>query len=194
MKRLILFLAGLIASQAISTAQSATQSILYYSGSDLQYKCEAKSTQPKAATVTVSAASNANPVSFTATTHSLFYTSTATALPVVNITGGTGNWTVINGNWVATPTSANAFTIPVDSTSLGALTGTLVVTTLSPRLTDAVWKVELFAYDGSHNLLFHGIAVAAAGAGAAPVVGPGNVGPPDQFNQICANRASLAYQ
>jgi hypothetical protein len=190
MKRLILFLAAMIACQA----QSAVQTLLYYSGSNLQYQCTAKSTQPKTATITVSAASNANPVSFTATAHNLFYTATSTVLPIVNITGGTGNWAAVNGNWVATPTSANAFTIPVDSTAFGALTGTLVVTTLSPRLTDAVWKVETFQYDGSNNLLFHGVAVAAAGAGTAPVTGPGNVGPPDQFNQICANRASLAYQ
>ncbi len=190
MKRLLMFLAATIACWA----QSSTQTILFYSGSNLTYVCTAKSTQPTAKTITVTAASNANPVSFSAAAHGLFYASTGPVLPVVRISGGTANWTVINGNWVATPTGTGTFTIPVDSTSLGALTGTLVVTTLSPRLTDAVWRVETFTYDATPSLIFHGFAVAAAGAGSVPVVGPGNVGPPDQFNQKCSDRATLAYQ
>ncbi len=118
------------------------QVISVYSGTNLTYKCIARSNQIRSRTITVSAASNANPVSFTATGHGLDYQSGATTTPVVKITGGTGNWTVINGVWVATPTSANAFTIAVDSTSLGALTGTLVVTTLAPSISDAVWSIH----------------------------------------------------
>ncbi len=97
------------------------QTINYYSSTDLIYTCTAYSTQPKTATITVSAASNASPVSFTATAHGFDYPTASTNLPTVKITGGTLNWTPINGVWVATVTSANAFTIAVDSTTFGAL-------------------------------------------------------------------------
>lgn len=194
MKRTLLLLFAAIASQAISSAQSATQSLLFYSGSNLQYVCVALSTQPNAATVVaVSAASNANPVAFTSTAHNLFYTATSTALPVVKITGGTGSWSAVNGSFVATPTGANTFTIPVDSTSFGTFSGqTLVVTTFSPRLNDPVWSVENFQYDGSNNLTFHGYAAVAAGAGNVPLIGPASG--PGKYANKCSDRATLAYE
>jgi hypothetical protein len=70
--------------------------------------------------VTITAASNANPVSLTSNSHGL---STGDG---ITISGGTGNWTAINGSWTVTVTGVNTFTIPVDSTAFGALTGTPV--------------------------------------------------------------------
>jgi hypothetical protein len=70
--------------------------------------------------VTITAASNTNPVSLTSNAHGL---STGDG---ITISGGTGNWTAINGSWTITVTGANTFTIPVDSTAFGALTGTPV--------------------------------------------------------------------
>jgi|GEM_PF-3444987 len=73
---------------------------------------------------TVTAASNANPVSFTSTAHG------QTGSISISIGGATGSWTSVNGTFTGTVTSANTFTIPVDSTGFGALTGSLVVTLL----------------------------------------------------------------
>lgn len=71
-------------------------------------------------TITISAATNANPVVFTANAHGL---STGDG---ITISGGTGNWAAVNGSWTITVTGANTFSIPVDSTTFGAITGTLV--------------------------------------------------------------------
>lgn len=70
--------------------------------------------------ITISAATNANPVVFTSNSHGL---STGDG---ITISGGTGNWTAVNGSWTITVTGANTFSIPVDSTAFGAVTGTLV--------------------------------------------------------------------
>lgn len=161
------------------------QQILVYSGGLLGYVCYAASTQ-NTQTVAVSAASNANPVSFTATAHGFDYQSGATALPSVRITGGTGNWTAINGIWVATPTSANAFTIPVNSTAFGALTGTLVVTTRAPLTTSSAWAIQHLVYDGSSNLVSTGWASDTSKSdlqGGSPA-----------FRFACASRANYSYQ
>jgi hypothetical protein len=70
--------------------------------------------------VPISAASNANPVSLTSTAHDL-----ATG-DRITISGGTGNWAAINGRFTVTRTGTNTFTIPVDSTTFRARTGTVV--------------------------------------------------------------------
>lgn len=66
----------------------------------------------------ISAATNANGVRFTCNGHGL------TTGQKVGLTGFTGNWAPCNGNWVVTMIDANTFSIPVDSTSFGAMSGT----------------------------------------------------------------------
>jgi hypothetical protein len=44
----------------------------------------------------------------------------------VLISGATGSWTPINGSFTATPITTNTFSIPVNSTAFGALTGSPV--------------------------------------------------------------------
>lgn len=165
------------------------QKIFAYTGTNLEYICVARSNQQSVSTITVSAASNANPVSFTATAHGFDYQSAATTTPVVTITGATGNWTPINGTWKATPTSANAFTIAVNSTTFGALTGTLVVTTRAAKTTDARWAIQRFVYDGSNNLIWSGWAANPAGAGSTNT-SAGSTG----FDFACASRTTYSYQ
>lgn len=171
----------------------AVQTILDFAGgNNLTYIGKAVSDQGErgTSTIAVSAASNANPVSFTATAHGMDFQTGAPVTPGVCISGGTANWTVINGCWIATPTSANAFTIPVDSSALGALTGTLVVTTRCPLITKSVWAIQKLSYDTSNRVVRTSWASLPAGAGSATPVPAGNVAM--QF--IWANRASLAYQ
>lgn len=133
---------------------NAIQKVLVVSGTNTVAVCSSPSTLSSRSgrIVSISAASNANPVSLTSTSHGF----DSNSLPTITISGGTGNWTAVNGTWVATITSANAFTIPVDSTSLGALTGTLVFTTTAPRKTVAEWSVQKIAYDGSNNPIWIG--------------------------------------
>lgn len=160
-----------------------------YSGSDLTYLCKARSAQP-ISTITVSAASNANPVSFTATAHGLDYQSGATITPLISIQGATGNWTPINGVFVATPTSANTFTIAVDSTAFGALTGTLTVTTRAPKTTSLIWSIWHGVYS-SGMLLWSGWASGPSVAGATTdKLGGGS--PAMAF--ACASRTTYGYQ
>ena len=68
----------------------------------------------------ITAVSNAATVSVTSTAHGMLTGNTAT------ISGGTGNWTALNGTWTITKTGADTFTVPLNSTSLGAIAGTIV--------------------------------------------------------------------
>jgi hypothetical protein len=138
---------------SVGPPPDAFESIIYYSGTSPVTICKALS-KVADSTITVSAASNAAAVSFTATAHNLGdFANGSIFHPLVKITGGTGNWTAVNGVWRATPTSADAFTIAVNSSGFGALTGTLVVTTQAPRLNAPVWSIGTFVYDGSSNLV-----------------------------------------
>lgn len=167
---------------------SASQVIYVYSSNNLVYRCIAPSTTSQT-TVTVTAASNASAASFTATSHGFDYQSGVTVSPVISIQGATGNWTPINGVWLATISSANAFTIPVDSTTFGALTGTLVVTTVSPRTNQKQWAIQHFVYDGTPNLIWSGWAVNPDGAASTNLVGGAS-----SYTFACASRANYAYQ
>lgn len=82
------------------------------------------------ANVAITAASNANPVTLTAVGHGLMDGETVT------ITGATGGWTAINGAFVAHVLNANQFWIAVNSTSLGALSG-------SPVFASVAWQNRL---------------------------------------------------
>lgn len=183
-----------ILSQA--PASPAYSTINYYSGSNLIYVCKAPAyINPNIAAqvITVTGASNANPVSFTATAHGLgdyaTYGATFVPTPAVIISGGTGNWTAINGVWIGTPTSANAFTIPVDSTAFGALAGTLVVTTTAPRWTKPVWSISKYMYDASSNFTGQLFPGNPGGVSATTPVG----GSP-AFAFTCSTRTSYSFQ
>lgn len=132
-------------------SRNGYQSVFGYSAGNLIYECQAISVnQSRSNTrVSISAATNANPVVFTSTGHG-FDTNTR---PKVTISGGTGNWTAVNGEFVATIVDANTFSIPVNSTAFGALAGTVVFTTMAPRTTVAEWAVTLYSYDGSNQLV-----------------------------------------
>jgi hypothetical protein len=69
----------------------------------------------------ITAATNANPVELTLTSHGL------TNGETITISGATGAWAPINGTFTATVTGVNTFTIAVDSTAFGALTGTPII-------------------------------------------------------------------
>jgi hypothetical protein len=71
-------------------------------------------------TKAITAATNANPAVLTSANHG-FAVGDKIRL---NISGATGNWAPINGATVAiTVINANTFSVPVDSTTFGALTG-----------------------------------------------------------------------
>lgn len=97
-------------------------------------------------TITTSAFSNANPGVVTATAHGFH----AASSPQVTISGGTGNWAAVNGTWRITYVDGNSFSIPVDTTSFGAVSGTLVFTTKAPRLSSLIWMVSKAATDGTN--------------------------------------------
>lgn len=149
------FAAGAFAQQcAIGSPPNPTacQKIFGYSGSNLTYLCQARSVQPTAATMAVASATNASPVVLTVTAGHGFDVS---ALPIVTISGGTGNWTAVNGTRTATIISSTTLSVPVDSTSLGALAGTVIISTTSPLNTQSVWSVMKLVYSGS-NLIWSG--------------------------------------
>lgn len=130
------------------------QRIYGYSGSNLVYICKARAVSNSRASTSISitAATNANPVVLTSVGHGFH----ANSRPSITISGGTGNWTAINGTFAATILSADTFSIAVNSTSIGALAGTIKFTTTAPRTTVAEWEVEVFAYDGSGNMIWGG--------------------------------------
>lgn len=129
------------------------QRIMAYSGTLISYMCQARSVQATKTRISIASATNANPVVFTVTGGHGFNTN---SLPLVTISGGTGNWTAVNGTFTATIINTTTFSIPVNSTSLGAMAGTIVLDTAAPLITAAVWSVQKFVYDGSNNLVWSG--------------------------------------
>jgi hypothetical protein len=140
---------GAPVNQVAGPPPQALETLYAYSGGYLSYICYAYSLQPVSASISISAASNASPAEFTSASHSFDLYAT----PQVTVSGGTGNWVAVNGTWTATITGVNTFTVPVDSSLFGAVTGTLVFTTQAPRKAQAVWAVQMFRYDGSNNLV-----------------------------------------
>ena len=129
------------------------QMILTYSGTSLLYLCKAASIQPTSPAISIASATNASPVVFTVSGGHGF---NASSLPLVTISGGTGNWTAVNASLTATILSSTTFSVAVDSTSFGAVSGTLVFTTRAPRTTSSIWSVQKFVYDGSANMIWSG--------------------------------------
>lgn len=127
---------------------ACTQILAYDGSNNLLYICRARSIQPNRTRLSITAASNASPVSLTITAHGF----NTNQKPTVTISGGTGSWVAVNGTFTATITGANTLTIPVDSTAFGALAGTVVLDTYAPIASQAVWAMAKFTYDGSNNL------------------------------------------
>lgn len=138
-----------ISPAAISDAYTK---IIHYTAGVADYTCLALSSQFNVSTITVSAISNANPGSMTATAHGFYFATGVTQKFLVFISGLTGSWTPLNGMHVLTPTSANALATDVDTTGFGALTGTIVVTTKAPQVTAKVWQVQALVADGSGQI------------------------------------------
>lgn len=92
--------------------------------------------------VSISAASNANPVVFTSTGNGF----TLNTRPLITIKGATVGWVTVNGTFTATVIDANTFSIPIDSSAFGALSGTLSFLTTAPRQTVAEWGVIRYFY------------------------------------------------
>lgn len=126
--------------------------ILHWTAGVLDYTCTARSLQTQNQ-ITVTTISNANPGAVTATAHGFYYSASGiTAKAVVFISGATGNWTPINGTHVVTPTSANAFTIDVDTTAFGAWgSQSITMTTRAPLTTKNIWSVKSYVADASGN-------------------------------------------
>ena len=157
MKLILLLLAALAVSAQTEMRLSQRnpdtgyQFVLGYSGSNLIYACKAASIQPVSPSISIASASNASPVVFTISGGHGFNLSST---PTVTIAGGTGNWAAVNGSFTATVINTTTYSIVVDSTAFGAVTGTLTYTTRAPRITSAVWSIQKLIYDGSNNLIF----------------------------------------
>ena len=159
MKTLLLMLAAITAygqtEVRISQKSPDTgyQMILGYSGTNVIYICKAASIQKTSPSIAIASATNANPVVFTVSGGHGFDSATSPAAkPSITVSGGTGQWVVANATWTATILSSTTFSVPLNSTAIGAMTGTIVFTTRAPRTTDPVWSVQAFTYDGSNNL------------------------------------------
>jgi hypothetical protein len=170
----------LFASVALSQtppvcASGPCQRAQFYSSGNLQYVCLALATQPVSSPpVQIASAMNASPVVFTVTGgHGLNSDTT----PLLRLGGLGGNWAAANGIWTATVLSTTTFSIPVDSTSFGSLTGQPYFTTRAPLLTSPIWAIQNYAYDTSNNLT---TIAWAAGTWTA--------------DKVCASRTSYFFQ
>lgn len=193
----LLFAPAFLVAQSDSPVTTASdglpsigyQRIMTYATTNLIYECVAASAQAPS-TVTVTAATNTNPVVFTATAHGFDFQTAATTTPAIFISGATGSWTGINGLWIATPTSANAFSIPVDSTAFGSFSGqNITVTTLAPRTNQKIWAIQALKYNASNVVIWKGWAVDTSGTTLAQLQG----GSP-AFKFACASETTYAYQ
>jgi hypothetical protein len=137
------------------------QNVNAYSGTNMTYRCWARSVVPTRASTstTITSATNANPVVITVAAGHGF---DINSRPIVTLSGGTGNWAALSGARVATILSSTTFSVAVNSTTFGAVAGTIVYTTTAPRTNVAEWSVLRYSYDGSGNL------IASAWDGGAP--------------------------
>jgi len=159
MKRYLLLFATAMAAMAQPETRisqknpdTAYQFILGYSGDNVIYICKALSIQPTSTSVSVASISNASPAVFTVSGGHGFY---ASSTPKITVSGGTGNWTAVNGVQTATIINSTTFSIPVDSSAFGAVAGTIVYTTRAPRTTDYVWSVQSMSYSAA-NMIWSG--------------------------------------
>ena len=142
------------------------QKLFYYSGTNLQYICTARSVQGNTSTITISAITAANPGVFTSVGHG-FDTGAA---PRVTVSGATGNWTAVNGTWLLNAVDADTFTLrdpttgtQVNTTGATGGIGTVILKTSAPRTTEYRWAIRKYTYDGSNNLIGSFTAFGAGG-------------------------------
>jgi len=79
---------------------------------------------PMGTSIQITAATNNNPARLTAFGNGFVSGTT----PTITISGATGNWTPLNGTFVVKIIDSNTFSVPVDSSKFGPLTGTVFFT------------------------------------------------------------------
>jgi hypothetical protein len=161
---------GTIVNQTVGPPPIAYSSLYFYDASNnLQYLCSARSKQTRAATLTVTGVTSANPAEFTVTAHGL------QSGNQITVAGATGDWTEINGTHIVTVTAANTFTIAVDTTgNAGTTFG--ATTTMASQSSQPQWAIQKFTYDVGNKLTISQWAAGTTG-----------------LTQVCDNRASLSY-
>lgn len=102
--------------------------------------------RPRLSTITHNSISNAAAAVITVSGGHGLSTDSA---PEVTISGGTGVWVAINGVFKATVINSTTFSVPVDTSSLSTVTGTVVITTRAPRENQAIWSVKKIVLDSS---------------------------------------------
>jgi hypothetical protein len=98
----------------------------------------------------ITGASNSNPVIMTAAANGLdpyFNINNGEGAgkgPQVSISGGTGDWAAVNGTWHATidKSNPNGFSVPIDTTSFGSITGHLTFSATPPLIHSMVKAVS----------------------------------------------------
>lgn len=105
----------------------------------------------------ITGATAANPGVFTSTD---LFAAFPSGGPKITIVGGTGNWAAANGTWIAVFATQTTFSIyppgsstPLNTTTFGAVTGTLTFTTTAPALNNPVWASRLLYYNGTSQLV-----------------------------------------
>lgn len=140
----------------------------FVSGSN-NYICFAK-TPAAPVTVSVNTISNASTAVITLASHGFDLRST----PTVTFKGATGNWLPLNTGFVATPIDANSFSIPLNTSSFGAITGTITMTTQAPMLNQNIWLVQKTTVDASGQ--------------------PAYLWSTNGYGNTCQNLSSLSFQ
>ncbi len=191
MKRILLIattVASLVAQDgapvnlSISAPLVGYTNLFYYSGSDLQYACRAKSQQPTATFAT--AATTPTPYVLTSI---VVLTNVGTVTTVsdngfkvndrIVISGATVD-ADLNGTYkIATITNSKVFTIATVSVANATYTDvTLQIASTAPRTTMPIWSIQKFTSVTS-QITASQWAIGTSGT-----------------TQICDNRATLSYQ
>ncbi len=132
--------ASVTITPAVPNAQANTVRI-YRSGGTLPGYYLVKENQVQY----VESASNAAAAVITKTAHGL------TSGNTVFFSSGIANWAAVNGSRVVTVLSANTFSIPVNSSSFGALTGQLAYVNISP-FTDTLSDIDAKTFNQPLNV------------------------------------------
>lgn len=165
---------------SISAPLVGYTNLYYYSGTDLQYACRAKSQQP-AATFGVSASTPYVLTSIVVATNVGTATTVSAHGLAVNdrvvVSGGTVDPDLNTSYKIITVGSTTTFTVTTASVSDGTYNNAaLQFTTTAPRDTMPIWSVQKFTVAAT-LITASQWAIGASGA-----------------SQICANRASLSFQ
>jgi len=164
---------------SISNPLTAYTNLFFYSGTDLQYSCRAKSQQPTATFII----SGSTPFALTSivvlTNVGTVTTVSDNGLKVndkIVISGATVD-TDLNGTYkIATVTNSKVFTIVTVSVANATYTDTgLQFTTTAPRTTQPIWGIQKFTVSSS-------LVTQTQWANGSTT------------GQICDNRATLSYQ